>query len=141
VGFSAKTTYALLALIELASVQACGERLQVAEIAARQAIPERYLEQMMTSLRRGGLLRSSRGPRGGYQLARPAGQISLAEAIHCLEGQASGTPAATSPEQQVLEQLAADLQQQRMARLTAITLAQLLEQRDALLQAQAMYFI
>ena len=141
-GFAAKTTYGLLALMELAGVEASGERLQVAEIAARQGIPERYLEQMMTSLRRAGLLRSSRGPRGGYQLARPAEAIPLAEVIHCLEGDSdpplSGTP---SPELQVLLDLAQSLRQQRLERLQHTSLAQLLEQRDALQQAQAMYFI
>jgi Rrf2 family protein len=143
-GFAAKTTYGLLALMELAGVQARGERLQVAEIAARQGIPERYLEQMMASLRRAGLLRSSRGPRGGYQLALPAAAISLAAVVECLEG--DGEPqddaaGAISPELQVLHELSASLRQQRLERLRRTTLAQLLEQRDALQQAQAMYFI
>jgi len=144
-GFAAKTTYGLLALMELAGVQASGERLQVAEIAARQGIPERYLEQMMASLRRAGLLRSSRGPRGGYQLARPAASIDLAEVLECLEGEAAlgsaGEEASGSPERQVLQELAQSLRQQRLERLQHTSLAQLLEQRDALQQAQAMYFI
>ena len=143
--FAAKTTYGLLALMELAGVQASGERLQVAEIAARQGIPERYLEQMMASLRRAGLLRSSRGPRGGYQLARPAAAINLAEVLECLEGEAAlgnaGEEASSSPERQVLQELARSLRQQRLARLQHTSLAELLEQRDALQQAQAMYFI
>jgi Rrf2 family protein len=144
-GFAAKTTYGLLALMELAGVEASGERLQVAEIAARQGIPERYLEQMMASLRRAGLLRSSRGPRGGYQLARPAAAINLAEVLECLEGEAAlgsaGEEASGSPERQVLQELAQSLRQQRLERLQHTSLAQLLEQRDALQQAQAMYFI
>jgi len=143
--FAAKTTYGLLALMELAGVEASGERLQVAEIAARQGIPERYLEQMMASLRRAGLLRSSRGPRGGYQLARPAASIDLAEVLECLEGEAAlgsaGEEASGSPERQVLQELAQSLRQQRLERLQHTSLAQLLEQRDALQQAQAMYFI
>ncbi len=141
-GFAAKTTYGLLALMELAGVQASGERLQVAEIAARQGIPERYLEQMMASLRRAGLLRSSRGPRGGYRLARPAAAITLAEVLDCLEGDTTpSTEGGSSPERLVLQELAASLRQQRLARLQHTSLAQLLEQRDALQQAQAMYFI
>jgi Rrf2 family protein len=131
--------------MELAGVEASGERLQVAEIAARQGIPERYLEQMMASLRRAGLLRSSRGPRGGYQLARPAASIDLAEVLECLEGEAAlgsaGEEASGSPERQVLQELAQSLRQQRLERLQHTSLAQLLEQRDALQQAQAMYFI
>ncbi|MEB3324094.1 MAG: Rrf2 family transcriptional regulator, partial [Cyanobacteriota bacterium] len=68
--FSAKTQYALVSLIELAAVYGQGGVLQVGEIAQRQSIPDRYLEQMLTTLRRVQILRSQRGPRGGYQLAR-----------------------------------------------------------------------
>ena len=143
-GFSAKTSYGLLALMELAGVELSGERLQVAAIAARQGIPERYLEQMMTSLRRGGIVRSSRGPRGGYQLARPAAAIHLAEVIDCLAGDPGESPAHnSSPEQRVITALAAGLREQRLARLETTSLAALLEQRDALLQGQTqtMYLI
>jgi Rrf2 family protein len=141
-GFCAKTTYGLLALLELAGVQAREERLQVAEIAARQAIPERYLEQMMAMLRRGGLLRSIRGARGGFQLARPAHEISLLEVIQCLEGASENRPpGANSAEREVIEQLGSSLLEQRLARLQAISLADLLHERDAMLQAQTMYFI
>jgi Rrf2 family protein len=141
-GFSAKTTYGLLALMELADVAGSGERLQVGEIAARQAIPERYLEQMMTSLRRGGILRSIRGARGGYQLAKSADQILLSEVILCLEGEPNaGDPSSGSPELQVITAMADELRRQRDARLQTTTLADLQRQRDALLQAQAMYFI
>lgn len=140
--FSAKTSYALLALIELAGVQPSGERLQVAQIATRQQIPERYLEQMMGSLRKAGLLRSIRGPKGGYQLARPAASISLAEVLDCLEPEPSPAPSrGATAEQQVLNQIAQGLKQQREQRLKAISLASLLTQRDELLLAQAMYFI
>jgi Rrf2 family protein len=141
-GFSAKTTYGLQALMELADVAGSGERLQVGEIAARQAIPERYLEQMMTSLRRGGILRSIRGARGGYQLAKSADQILLSEVILCLEGEPNaGDPSSGSPELQVITAMADELRRQRDARLQTTTLADLQRQRDALLQAQAMYFI
>ena len=141
-GFSAKATYGLLALMALAELQPSGGRLQVAEIAARQGIPERYLEQMMTGLRRAGLLRSSRGPRGGYQLARPAEEIDLATVLRALEGEGDAEDAAPlTSERQVLSRLGAELRRQRLARLEAISLVGLLEQRDALVQAQTMYFI
>jgi Rrf2 family protein len=140
--FSAKTTYALLALIELADVQASGEKLQVAQIANRQDIPERYLEQMMGSLRKAGLLRSVRGPKGGYQLARPAAAISLAEVVALLEPtNAASHRRQSTPEQQVLQQVSQALQQQHEQQLLAISLATLLRQRNELQLAQAMYFI
>jgi len=141
-GFSAKTTYGLQALMELADLESSGERLQVGEIAARQAIPERYLEQMTPSLRRGGILRSIRGARGGYQLARPAAQILLSDVIACLEGEPDQPdPNSGSLELQVISALADELRRQRIARLAATTLADLRQDRDARLQAQAMYFI
>ena len=130
--------------MELADAQPGGERLQVGEIAARQAIPERYLEQMMTALRRGGFLRSSRGPRGGYQLARPPESITLAEVITCLEGGPDKLTAEPhSPEQSVIAAISLQLRQRRMAALEDTSLASLLQERDALVQAQAqtMYFI
>ena len=140
--FNAKTSYGLLALLELAGIQAQGGRLQVSAIAQRQNIPERYLEQMLTTLRKGGLLHSSRGPRGGYQLARPAAAIQLSEVLDCLEGSPEPEQAAQlSLERQVLQALDTQLADQRRALLESTTLADLLAQRDALLQAQAMYFI
>jgi len=140
--FNAKTSYGLLALLELAGIQAQGGRLQVSAIAQRQDIPERYLEQLLTSLRKGGLLNSSRGPRGGYQLARPAATIQLSEVLDCLEGRSEPERAVQpSLERQVLHALDTQLADQRRALLESTTLADLLAQRDALLQAQAMYFI
>jgi Rrf2 family protein len=142
-GFSAKTDYGLVALMELAGEYPSGGVLQVAEIASRQSIPERYLEQMMTSLRRGGILRSIRGPRGGYQLARSPVQLTMAEVVACLEGDVSTRDGSrrNSPEFKALDGLAAALDRQREERLAAITLQDLLEQRDQHLEAQAMYFI
>jgi Rrf2 family protein len=141
-GFSAKTTYALLALLELAGVQASGDRLQVGEIAARQSIPERYLEQMMSALRRAGMVRSVRGARGGYLLARAASDISVSDVIRCLEGE-DKRPLANevSSELQVINSLANELSLQRDARLSKTTLADLLAERDARIASQAMYFI
>lgn len=141
--FSAKTEYGLVSLVELASVYDQGGVLQVAEIAHRQGIPDRYLEQMLTSLRRGRILRSIRGPRGGYQLSRPPAEILVSEVVACLEGAASaiGTGPRDTPEFGVLRRLEERLEQARQAILTGTSLQDLLEQRDHLLQAQAMYFI
>ena len=78
---SAKTQYGIVALIELATIHPRGGVLQVAEIAQRQGIPDRYLEQMLTSLRKAGYLISLRGPRGGFQLRLPPEEIRISEEI------------------------------------------------------------
>ncbi|MFM7754944.1 MAG: RrF2 family transcriptional regulator [Cyanobium sp.] len=141
--FSAKTEYGIVSLIELAAIHGQGTVLQVAEIAQRQSIPDRYLEQMLTSLRRARILRSIRGPKGGYQLARPPAQVSLAEVVACLEGGGAARAGATrtTPEFDVLSTLEDRLEQAHRDILESTTLQELLDQRDHLAQTQAMYFI
>lgn len=138
-GFSAKATYALVALLELAAVQASGEVLRVADLASRQGIPERYLEQVLAPLRQAGILQSVRGPGGGYRLARPPAQLALAEVLQVLEGApAAAAAAGGSPEFAVVAALEQELLAQRQARLQSCSLQALLEKRQA--QA-AMFFI
>jgi Rrf2 family protein len=141
--FSAKTGYGLVSLMELAAIHAQGGVLQVAEIAQRQGIPDRYLEQMLASLRRGQILRSIRGPKGGYQLARPPAEIRVDDIVSCLEGDVPprGGGESTSPEFEVLGRLEERLEEARRAILSGTTLQDLLDQRDRLAQAQGMYFI
>jgi Rrf2 family protein len=83
---STKGHYGLRALIELAHRYGDGRPTQSGDVAARQAIPESYLEQLMTTLRRAGFVRSVRGPQGGHSLARPPGEIRVNEVIEALEG-------------------------------------------------------
>lgn len=84
---SRKGEYALRALICLGLGEAFGhKRLQVAEIAASDNIPEKFLEQIMNELRDGGFVEGQRGRNGGYRLARPAEQISLGQIIRHIEG-------------------------------------------------------
>lgn len=140
--FATKTSHGLLALLELAGAAAGGGRLATGEIARRQGIPERYLEQVMAGLRRGELVRSVRGPQGGYELARPAERITVAQVVQCLqETRDSPTPEPATPEQEVIAQLAAELEMQWLSQLESTSLAALSAQRNALLQSQAMYFI
>jgi Rrf2 family cysteine metabolism transcriptional repressor len=58
----------------------------LAEIAADEDLPRAYLEQLVTSLRDAGLVVSTRGARGGYQLAAPPSQIRMSEILRALEG-------------------------------------------------------
>jgi Rrf2 family protein len=77
--------YGAHAVIELAMHYGHGP-LQSAEIAARQKIPEAYLDQLLTSLRRVGIVRSQRGPHGGHELARDPRTITLGQIVTALEG-------------------------------------------------------
>ncbi len=80
-----RSDYGARAVIDLARHYNRGP-VQSADIAARQAIPEAYLEQLLTTLRKSGLIRSTRGPHGGHELARPPAEIRFAEVIAALEG-------------------------------------------------------
>jgi Rrf2 family protein len=83
---STKGEYGIRALIELAHRYGDSRPTQSGDIAARQAIPESYLEQLLTTMRRAGLVRSVRGPQGGHALARPPAEIPVSEVIEALEG-------------------------------------------------------
>lgn len=83
--FSMKTEYGVRAAMELAA-QAGRGALQSGEIARRQRIPGPFLDQVLMTLRRAGLVNSTRGPRGGHELARRPEDIRLDEVIGCLEG-------------------------------------------------------
>ncbi len=82
---SMKGDYGLRALIELAHHYGEGP-IQSALIASRQSIPEPYLDQLLTALRRAGFIRSVRGPQGGHALIRNPHELRLREAISALEG-------------------------------------------------------
>ena len=80
---SARADYALRAAIELA---AGNGHITAEQLARAQRIPGEFLEAILTQLRRAGLVRSQRGPDGGFWLARPAGEISLADIIRAIDG-------------------------------------------------------
>jgi len=86
---SAKTDYALRAALELAAAPddkpVKGER-----IATAQAIPPRFLENILMQLRHAGLVDSRRGAEGGYRLARPATEVTLADVIRAIDGPLAG---------------------------------------------------
>ncbi|PHR62788.1 MAG: Rrf2 family transcriptional regulator [Robiginitomaculum sp.] len=77
---SAKGRYAVIALADLASIKS-DRPITLAEIAERQEISLSYLEQLFAKLRRHGVVKGVRGPGGGYSLARPASQTSIADII------------------------------------------------------------
>src|SRR5688572_33292314 len=85
---SMKGDYGVRALVELAHQYGNGP-VQSAVIANRQSIPEPYLDQLLTSLRRAGFIRSVRGPQGGHALIRDPHDLRLSEAVSALEGSLS----------------------------------------------------
>jgi Rrf2 family protein len=82
---SARADYALRAAIELAASSDRGH-VTSEQLAKAQQIPGKFLEAILTQLRRAGLVRSQRGPDGGFWLARPASEISLADIIRAIDG-------------------------------------------------------
>jgi len=82
---SAKADYALRACIELAAAEGEGH-VKGERIAQAQEVPLKFLENILGDLRHAGLVRSQRGAEGGYWLARPAAEITLAEIIRAVEG-------------------------------------------------------
>jgi len=82
---SAKGEYAIKALLDLALQRERG-LIPIQEIATRQAIPQRYLEQVLLSLKRAGLLTSKRGSTGGYHLTRDPEEVTVGAVLRAVEG-------------------------------------------------------
>lgn len=94
---SMKGDYGVRALVELAHRYGEGP-VQSAVIAGRQSIPEPYLDQLLTSLRRAGFIRSVRGPQGGHALIRDPHDLKLSEVIVALEGSLAPIACLDDPE-------------------------------------------
>jgi Rrf2 family protein len=82
---TAKADYAIRAVVELADSSQESPR-KVDEVARAQSIPVSFLENILTQLRSSGIVRSQRGPEGGYWLAQPSDQLNLAQVIRAVEG-------------------------------------------------------
>jgi Rrf2 family protein len=82
---TAKADYAIRALVELADSSQVSPR-KVDELARAQDIPVSFLENILTQLRSSGIVRSQRGPEGGYWLAQPSDEVNLAQVIRAVEG-------------------------------------------------------
>ncbi len=85
---STRSDYGLRALIELAGNYGRGP-MQSSEIALRRHVPEQYLDQLLTTLRKSGFIRSVRGPAGGHELVRDPSSVCVREVIEALEGSLS----------------------------------------------------
>ena len=85
ISFSTKGEYGVRLMVRLAARQGRGPA-SLGEIAMEEDLPRAYLEQLVIPLREAGLVISTRGARGGYELARPAGTIRMGEVLRALEG-------------------------------------------------------
>lgn len=84
ISITSKSRYAVVAMAELA--MADSRPVPIKELAERRSIPDQFLEQLFSTLRRSGLLTSHRGMKGGYTLSRPADEITVLEVVQALDG-------------------------------------------------------
>jgi Rrf2 family protein len=115
-----------------------GRATQIKEIAERQAIPPRFLEQIFQDLKRAGLVASKRGPRGGYLLARSAAEIRLGDIVRALEGPIAlagaddGSPEGDATSRAVTDEAFEEISQRIEAAFDAVTIESLCERGEAL---------
>ena len=134
---STKGRYAVMAMADLAGNEGANRPVSLAEIAQRQEISLSYLEQLFAKLRRGGLVRSVRGPGGGYRLSRPAGDLRVADIIiavdepiaatRCKSGSPKGCTGTTT--RCVTHDLWEELGRQIHVFLSSVSLADVVEKR------------
>jgi len=140
---SAKTEYACIAMLELASRFGSGEPVRIRTIAERHDVPPRFLVQILLQLKGAGLVASTRGAAGGYHLLKPPEQVSLGEVMEAIEGSSgdNGKSSASpdSPAVKVLMQTWRDVDGVQRRMLRAVSLAELLQR--ARNQDEQMYYI
>ena len=119
-----KGRYAVAAMMDLALNETSGP-LTIADIAEKQNISLSYLEQLFADLRKNGLVRGTRGPGGGYRLAKGVETITVAQIIQAVEDKAVQT--VTEDEKYIPYVLWANLSQQEYKFLDNITLADCLD--------------
>ncbi|BAY92173.1 MULTISPECIES: RrF2 family transcriptional regulator [unclassified Tolypothrix] len=142
---SCKSEYAILALLEMATHYQSAEPMQIRQIAAQQNIPDRYLEQLLATLRRGGIIKSQRGSKGGYLLAREPRRISIFEVLECLEGLDVRTDQEDIKPRTVDSFVVEEIWQEACQAANSVfqnyTLQDLCEKRDSRRQLDIMYYI
>jgi Rrf2 family cysteine metabolism transcriptional repressor len=148
--FSQKTEYALRALVELGRRSAlqtpCGH-VPSRAIAQSQRIPERFCEQVLADLRRGGLIESQRGAAGGVRLVREPAKITVSEVVDMVEGPvvAKGSIDPFDDEARALahsaiQELWLDIQITVRDRLASVTIADLIARQEELDRSSRLVF-
>lgn len=139
---SAKTEYACIAVLELASRYDQGKPVRIREIAEANGIPSRFLVQILLQLKSAGIVGSTRGAAGGYQLVKPPGEITLAEVMAVSDGPSTDPVTSVSQESAASRTLMASWQNVAAVEremLEAVTFADLVER--AAEQIDNMYYI
>jgi Rrf2 family protein len=141
---SAKTEYACIAMIELASQFGSGEPIRIRKIAERHGVPPRFLVQILLQLKGAGLVASTRGAAGGYHLIRPPDQVSLGEVMEVVEGTMddngqTASASLDSPAVKVLLQAWKRVSHMEHELLRGISFSELLERAKE--QDEQMYYI
>jgi Rrf2 family protein len=141
---SAKTEYACVAMLELASRFGSGEPVRIRKIAERHDVPPRFLVQILLQLKAAGLVASTRGAAGGYHLVREPDSVSLGEVMEVIEGGTAenGKPSSASPDSPAVKALVAawrEVDRVEREMLRGISFAELLEK--ARQQDEQMYYI
>ena len=138
---SARSQYAVLAMLQLAQEHAAGEPVQVRRIAERHGIPSTFLVQILHELRRAGLVASTRGASGGYRLSKAPTDITLADVVEVFESadEPAECAAAESPWGPALVEVCCELARSRRERLQSLTLSDLADR--AAVGAGPMWYI
>ncbi len=145
VELSSRLEYALVALLEIANHQAQGKPLKINEIATSQSLPERYLDQIFTLLKRHGIISSQRGMKGGYLLAKELWQITLLDVVVAIEGGGNQKKVdLTTPntlEKAVIVHTFAEIKDSVHEILTSYTLQDVVKTLETQRQSSPMYYI
>ena len=145
---SLKATYGIMAALDLA-LQNGAAPVQARAIAKRQAIPLRFLEQVLHGMKNAGIVNSVRGAAGGYTLARGQGEISLAEIVEALDGPLSPAAPRGSAARRLRGQLKPDallasvweqVHQAELGVLGTVTLKDLVERQQQLEQERTLMY-
>jgi Rrf2 family protein len=126
---SSKSRYGIAALLALAEFYNSG-LLQIKDIASRCDIPHQYLEQIFNRLGKTGIIKSTRGKKGGYELAKPPEQITVLHIVNALEGDIEFVPKSASNNDVIVElfQEAED----KLKEVLSVSLADLVSKQQSL---------
>lgn len=142
VNISAKTEYACIAVLELALQYESGEPVRIRQIADAHGIPSRFLVQILLQLKGAGLVTSTRGASGGYQLLKTPREITLAEVMGVIDGRACEVSSSASKETPVSKTLLRvwnGVSQAQHEQLSSVTFEDLVVNLSK--QSENMYFI